>query len=346
MIEMRHALQRCLELHKEGESPAGLGGAGRNNARTNMTGGAGEKPGQANPGDEETIQLLLMASEQTVRPSATFSLTVVGQALNDLTPVKVVGEGVRIVGINRQERVPMGIGLETVVVERVMDLMLVTAVLVVSMLLLLPEVPPRPWTALAIVVGLVAVANITLIVLLLRPDVVERFGRLAIWAARRLRRGRSAELEVEIGRTLESFNHALLTSRHVNQRLTALAAVMTFPIWGLEFGRLVLILAALGAFASLPAVVVASSLAITLQVFLPAGSGNLAAITDVFATMGIALATATAAGLLSVATSIWISVPVALVVIALSGRSLKSYETEGVELTELTNGARDRPGGR
>ncbi len=291
-------------------------------------------------------QLLLMASEQVVRTRTTLSLYAVGQALNDLTPLKVAGEGARVIGLDRQEGVSVGTGLATVVAERVMDLLLVTTVLVASMLLLLPDIPLRPWTTLAVVVGLVAAINGALIIVLLRPDVAEKFGRLVIRIARRTERSWGAKLEAEIGPTVESFNRASLSSRNGNRRLTILAALMTLPIWGLEFGRLTLILAALGTYASLPAVVVASSLAITLQVFLPAGSGNVAAITDVFAAIGISLATATAAGLLSVATSIWISVPVALVVLALSGRSWKSYGVESADLTEPANGAEDRPEGR
>jgi glycosyltransferase 2 family protein len=290
--------------------------------------------------------LLLRASEQVVRPGTTFSLFAVAQALNDLTPVKVVGDGARIVGINRQEGVPIGTGLETIVVEKIMDLVLVTVLLIGSMLLLQPDIPTSPWTALAWVVGLVAAANVAVIIVLFHPGVVEKLGRVAVRIVGRTRRGWATKLEMEIDRAVESFNRALLLSRHGNRRLTALAALVTLPIWGLEFGRLTLVLAALGTFASLPAVVVASSLAITFQVFLPAGSGNVAVITDVFASMGIALATATAAGLLSVATSIWIAVPMALVAIALSGRSLKSYQEESADLTELANEAGDQPDGR
>jgi hypothetical protein len=79
-------------------------------------------------------------------------------------------------------------------------------------------------------------------------------------------------------------------------------------------------MASLGVAAPLPAVVIASSLALTVQVFLPAGSGNVVAIADIFAGLGVTLATATAAGLLSVATSIWISVPIALLALVLANR--------------------------
>lgn len=51
----------------------------------------------------------------------------------------------------------------------------------------------------------------------------------------------------------------------------------------------------------------------------------MAVVTDLFAGSGVALATATAVGLLSVATSIWISIPMALVVLATSGRRSLKY---------------------
>jgi uncharacterized protein (TIRG00374 family) len=290
--------------------------------------------------------LLLLASEQRVRPRTTLSQFAVAQALNDLTPVKVLGEGARIVGVNREEGVPIGTGLATVVAEKVMDLVLVTAVLLGSILLLLPDVPMRPWTALATVVGLVIATNVVIIFVLRRPDVVEKFGRLVVWFTGRSGKEWARKVEQGIEETAVSFNRALSSSRRGNRRLTVLAAAVTVPIWALEFARLSLIMAALGSFPSIPAVVVASSLAITFQVFLPAGSGNVAVIADVFAAMGIALATATAAGLLSVATSIWISVPIALVALAVSGRSIDSYEAEGTEVNEQASGASDRPEGR
>jgi uncharacterized protein (TIRG00374 family) len=291
-------------------------------------------------------QLLLKASEQKVRARTTLSLYAVAQALNDLTPVKVVGEGARIVGVNREDGVPIGTGLATVVTEKIMDLALVTAALLASILLLIPDLPLRPWAALAAVVGLVMAANLAVIFILRRPDIAAKIGGLAKRVTQRSKKAWARNVEIEIDRTVVSFGNAVIASEKRNKNLVVMAALVTLPIWGLEFARLSLIMAALGAFPSFPAVIVASSLAITFQVFLPAGSGNVAVITDVFASMGIALATATAAGLLSVATSIWISVPIALIALAMSGRSLERYEEEGAEITERANVASDQPEGR
>jgi uncharacterized protein (TIRG00374 family) len=263
--------------------------------------------------------LLLIASEQRVRPRSTLSQYAIAQAINDLTPAKVLGEGARVVGINREEGVPIGTGLATVVTEKVMDLSLVTVVLLASILLLLPDVSLGSWTSLAAIVGLVMAANVAVIVVLRRPDIVEKVGSLIKWFTGRSKKGWARDVEVSVEMSARSFSTALQSSHLINRRLWLVAWAVTIPIWGLEFARLGLIMASLGASASLSAVVIASTLAITFQVFLPAGSGNVVVIADVFAQLGIPLATATAAGLLSVATSIWISVPIALIAIALYG---------------------------
>lgn len=285
--------------------------------------------------------LLLAASEQHVRPRSTLSQYAVAQAINDLTPVKVLGEGARVVGINREEGVPIGTGLATVVTEKIMDLTLVTVVLMASILLLLPDVALNSWFSLALVVGLVMLANVSVIIVLRRPDIVEKVGGLIKWFTRRSDKKWARDVEESVELSAHSFSMALQSSHRINRRLWLLAGAITIPIWGLEFARLALIMASLGAFASLPAVVVASTLAITFQVFLPAGSGNVVVIADVFAQMGIALATATAAGLLSVATSVWISVPVALIAIAMYGypeadveKAISEREAEGPERPE------------
>lgn len=277
--------------------------------------------------------VLLIASDHRVRGSVAVFNYSVGQALNDLTPVKVLGEGVRIWGINREEGVPIGSGLATVFTEKIMDLALVSVVLIASITLLYPDLPLGPWSSLSFVVGLVVMANLTVIVILRRPDLVEKLGGIAVAAVRKTgRRDWTERLDRVVRRTVGSFNQALNSSRGYNRGWTAAAVLITLPIWALEFARISFIMAALGAFAPLPAIIVASTLAITAQVFLPAGSGNVAVISDVFASMGIALATATAAGLLSVATSVWISVPVALAALLLSGKRLSAAEKDGPEL--------------
>jgi uncharacterized protein (TIRG00374 family) len=184
-------------------------------------------------------------------------------------------------------------------------------------------------------------ANVAVIVVLRRPDIVEKVGGLIKWFTGRSKKQWARDVEDSVEMSARSFSTALQSSHLINRRLWLVAWAVTIPIWGLEFARLGLIMASLGASASLSAVVIASTLAITFQVFLPAGSGNVVVIADVFAQLGIPLATATAAGLLSVATSIWISVPIALIAIALYGypeanieEAISEQESEPLERPE------------
>jgi uncharacterized protein (TIRG00374 family) len=285
--------------------------------------------------------LLLAASQYRVKGMVVLSQYAVGQALNDLTPVKVVGEGARIWGVNKLGGVPLGTGLATVMAEKVMDLVLVTVLLLASVVVLFPEVPLRSWAPLAAICAVVAMANLAIIILLRRPNIVEKVGRAGTRFAQRFRGGRYAEkVEERVERTIGSFGLARESSRTTNRSLAIIATMLTVPVWVLEFARFTLIMASLGVFAPLPMIVVATSLSQTLQVFVPGGGGNMAVVADLFAGIGVALATATAVGLLSVATSIWISLPIALIAMVLTGRKALLDN----DLSDLRSGAADRNG--
>ncbi len=275
-------------------------------------------------------RLLLTAARYRVRGTVALSQYAMAQAINDLTPARVLGEGARIWGVNRVEGVPIGTGLATVMTEKVMDLVLVTSVLLASVAALYPAIPLRAWGPLAALSTLVAMFNLGIIVLLRRPDIVEWGGRVSNRIARRFRGGRYAgEVESEVEKTVGSFDLARQSTWGPERSLVVIAALLTVPVWALEFARLALIFWSLEVFAPLPAVVIASSLALTFQLFLPAGGGSVAVITDILAGVGVTLAAATAAGLLSVATSIWITVPIALVALLLTGRQRLNGPSSG-----------------
>lgn len=275
-------------------------------------------------------RLLLTAARYRVRGTVALSQYATAQAINDLTPARVLGEGARIWGVNRIEGVPLGTGLATVMAEKVMDLVLVTSVLLTAVAALYPAIPLRAWGSLAALSALVAMFNLGIIALLRRPDIVEWGGRVSNRIARRFRGGRYAEeVESEVKKTIGSFDLARQSTWGPDRSLVVLAAVLTVPVWALEFTRLALIFWSLEVFAPLPAVVIASSLALTFQLFLPAGGGSVAVITDILAGVGVTLVAATAAGLLSVATSIWITVPIALVALLLTNRRAVSEPSSG-----------------
>jgi uncharacterized membrane protein YbhN (UPF0104 family) len=186
---------------------------------------------------------------------------------------------------------------------------------------LYPALALGAWGSLAALSSVVVAINLSIIVLLRRPGTVEWAGRTGKKVAQGFRGGQYAEqVGSSVDRTIESFTLARCSCGGEDRRLVTLAAILTVPVWALEYARLTMIIAALGVLAPLPAVVIASALSLTLQMFLPGGSGNVAAIAQIFSGLGVSLATATAAGLLSVATSIWISVPVALAVLAFTTR--------------------------
>lgn len=275
-------------------------------------------------------RLLLTAARYRVRGSVALTQYAMAQAINDLTPARVLGEGARIWGVNRIEGVPIGTGLATVMAEKVMDMVLLTSVLLASVAALYPAIPLRVWGPMAALSALVALFNLGIIVLLRRPDIVEWGGKVSNRIARRFRGGRyAAEVESEVEKTIGSFDLARQSTWGPERSLVVIAAVLTVPIWALEFTRLALIFWSLEVFAPLPAVVIASSLALTFQLFLPAGGGSVAVITDILAGVGVTLAAATAAGLLSVATSIWITVPIALVALLLTNRRAVNEPSSG-----------------
>lgn len=266
-------------------------------------------------------RLLLTAARYRVRGTVVLSQYAMAQAINDLTPARVLGEGARIWGVHRIEGVPLGTGLATVMAEKVMDLVLITSVMLAAVAALYPAIPLRVWGPLAVMSALVAAFNLGIIALLRRPDIVEWGGRVSNRIARRFRGGRYAgEVESEVERTVGSFDLARQSTWGPDRALVIIAAVLTVPIWALEFARLAMIFWSLEVFAPLPAVVIASSLALTFQLFLPAGGGSVAVITDILAGVGVTLSAAAAAGLLSVATSIWIAVPIGLAAFLLTGR--------------------------
>lgn len=273
--------------------------------------------------------LLLRAARHPVRGSVAVSQYTVAMALNDLTPVRVAGEGARIWGVNRIEGVPLGTGLATVMSEKVMDLVLITSTLAASVAALYIIVPFSSRGSLVIISSIVILVNLSIIALLRSPAAVQWGGRAGKRAARKLMNGRyAAEVDESVERTMHQFGLARRSCGGEDRRLVLLAAALTVPVWALEFARLTVIFASLGVLAPLPAVVISSSFSLTLQMFLPGGSGNVAAISDVFAGLGVTLATATAAGLLSVATSIWISVPIALAVLLRTGRGVTGPSRE------------------
>jgi uncharacterized protein (TIRG00374 family) len=105
---------------------------------------------------------------------------------------------------------------------------------------------------------------------------------------------------------------------------------LTVIIWINEAVRLFIILLALPDVegASLGAVFIASSIANILGIAIPIGAGNILGIGTVFIAVGMDPGTAGAASFLHVATSLWISVPLGVIAMVLTGFRLSKMSNK------------------
>jgi len=244
----------------------------------------------------------------------------IGQAFNNAVPGRVVGEASKVYALHARENFNAGAGLATIVTERLMDLVLITLIATTGLALLFPTLVDEVRWALVLGVGTAVAINAAVIYFLARPGLIERVG---LWLARTTRslvRGSIGEkIAMTILRSTGAFRQTIKVTGRRSQGLLALAAGFTVIIWANEMLRLYLIILALGTSASLLSVMIASSLATLSAVVLTAGSGNVVVISAVFTASGIDFSTATTAGVLSAMTSIWLSIPIGVMAMLITG---------------------------
>ena len=253
---------------------------------------------------------------------STFAAFTFSQALNNIIPGRVVGETSRIFEIKNNEGVSVGSGLATVVTERVMDLLVVTALAVTSLAALLTYFVGETRTQLLLVVVAMVVANIVFIYVLAHPALALRLGNWGADLMKRLGLGTKGDklAKYMIGFT-SSFAQALRPESRNSKRNLAYAGALTLVIWTIEIARLYLIIVALGAEVTLLAVIATVSLASLSSIVLSAGSSNILISSAIFTASGLDPSVAATAGLLSAMTSIWLSVPISLIALAFYERA-------------------------
>lgn len=278
--------------------------------------------------------LLLRAAGRKIRFRHVLAYFCIGQAFNNAVPGRVVGEASRVYALHSQENVNAGAGLATIVTERVMDLVLITVMATTGLMLLFPELVDEVRWALVLGVGSAVAINAAIIYFLARPSNIERAGLWLAGVVRSLVRGSIGEkMARAIVCSTGSFNQTIKISGQRNQHLLVMAAGFTVIIWINEMLRLFLIMMSLGASPSLLSVMIAASLATLSAVVLAAGSGNVLVISTVFTASGIGFSTATTAGVLSAMTSIWLSIPIGVAAMVITGfkRKKAMEEREGEE---------------
>lgn len=249
----------------------------------------------------------------------------IGQAFNNAIPGRVAGEATKIYTLYSQEGVNAGSGLATIVTERLMDLIIITAMAVTGLIFIFPQLVEEARMPLIIGVIIAIIINAAIILFLNRRSWINRIAHRLADVMRKILPGHIGERAYNgIMHSVRSFNISIESWENKGRGSILLPLLLTATIWVNEIGRLFLIMVALGASPTLVAVMIAASFSSLSAVFLAAGSGNIVIISAVFTACGMDFATATTAGLLSAMTSIWLSVPIGVLAMWIAVRRRKN----------------------
>lgn len=243
------------------------------------------------------------------------------QAINNVTPGRVVGEATRIYGASSRIGVKVGVGTALVVTEKMMDLVIATAMAVFGMIVLTPMLLGHVRDELTGIIVFAVVLNLLLIVLLARPKLIVSAGRRTINMMCRLLPGKMGNSICSYSSNfLNSFAASMDSSDRTKRRTLTGAAALTILIWANEVFRVCLILVALGAPLNFAAAMVVTGISALSAVLLVAGSNHILISSAVFSAVGIGAGVAAGAGVLAALTSIWLSVPIGLLAYFLEDR--------------------------
>jgi len=258
----------------------------------------------------------------------------IGQAFNNALPGRVAGEATRVYALHSQEKVNAGVGLATIVTERLMDLVVITLIATTGLVLLFPQLVDEVRVPLIIGVAIAIAINGIIVIFLSRRGWIRRIGSWLAKITGRMLPGKMGErISKGIVKSTHSFNTSMETWDGRGRGYLTAAMGITVVVWVNEITRLYLIMLALGASPTILAVMIAVSFATLSAVLLVAGSGNVVIVSTVFTASGISFATATTAGILSAMTSIWLSIPIgvlAMVAAMRNGRARDAMDQRDV----------------
>ena len=257
--------------------------------------------------------ILLKGAGQTLPFKSCLPHYAVGQALNDVTPGRVLGDAVRAAGISEEEEgVAIGASLSTLVYERVMDMLFTTIALVASFAsVYIFGIYEGAWDALAFLMVIIVLGNLLVIGIISHPAIAAKLGAFGIWVSKALKNEKDRERFANwVNKTVASFNEGRSMSWKKNKKHIITSMFLTILIWW--FTRMVIIFDSIGATVFLSVIVLSSIISFTAQLIFPAGGGNMMVVSEFFQAAGLTSAVSATAGLLSIITSIWLIVPIAL----------------------------------
>lgn len=255
------------------------------------------------------------------------SFVIVGLSVNSVTPGRIAGEPVRAYMLREKSGYHFGGILATVFTEKVMDLLVLVLFAVIGFALIMTLLPFIGGLFLVAFIVIVILFLATVIYLALHLSSLERVANWFVRMASRIARRPLPKWEKAVSRTITNFSggfRGILRSK----RMTITTFSLTTIIWLNEAVRVFLVMYALSP-DSVPFVgfvLIASSLATLLGSFVPGGTFNVALIAMVFNASGVNISLATTAGLLMTLTSIWILVPLGIVVIIRNLSNAKKVE--------------------
>lgn len=265
--------------------------------------------------------LLVNTSEVKVLFKDTFKFYVIALGLNNITPGKIGGEPVRAYLLKRESEVPVGHGMASIIIEKVLDLIIITVIAIFGALLILPLLSE----AQAMVYMGVVLATVVIILLIVGIMSSQRLLRGTVdRSARLIRKVSRGSLDEKITGAVLGFTKTFEKGiKDLSKRKEVLTTTLFLStmIWMNEALRLMLIMLALPTplAVGFGAVLIASSVANIFGLVLPLGAGNMLGIGTVFMALGLGGSAIGAASLTMVATSLWLSVPLCVLAILVTG---------------------------
>lgn len=272
-------------------------------------------------------QVLLRSFGSEVPFKRLYLFILIGLMVNNTTPGRVGGEPVRAYLLRQEDETPMGQGLSAIFVERIMDLVVLLSMALTGIVVILPILlrvsGEGQWILYAFIPMIVLI--VSLVYLASRPALLKKATRFLFSIFRRFWKGKWVQ-KAEDGLTsfVDSFSDGFKLIRKKvfrKPRRGVAFTALTVAIWINEAARIYLILISLhlDEVPSFGAVLIVSSVATVFGAVLPIGAMHATLITTIFAIFRVDVASATTAGILTVGTSIWLSIPLGIVAMFIVG---------------------------
>ncbi|MFW3146245.1 MAG: lysylphosphatidylglycerol synthase transmembrane domain-containing protein [Thermoplasmatota archaeon] len=239
-------------------------------------------------------------------------------ALNNSTPGKVGGEPVRALMLKEHTGTRGSLGIATIFAEKSLDILMILSFAVLGLIYMVMILGFEDVKAMVLMVGAGGILIITVIAVFLNRRMIQWARSLLQKGALKLSGGnrgsRSYKMLSSLSSFLDRFYRSLWAIRKDPSR-GAGVVLMTVAIWFNEAVRLFLVLQAIPGDHSIsfPGAIAAIAVANILGFILPIGSGNVIGSASVLELLAGDELLATAASLLQVATSLWISIPLGII---------------------------------